>query len=420
MKNKNKKKFWLAGIFCLVILAATAVYCERTSIAATVGTVNTGSGSLTVRSGSGTACDKIGSLAKGTTVTILGEENGWYRIVYGSGEGYVSKDYIGNVHTTDEQYHNQLVAMGFPESYAVPLASLHEQYPNWQFEPVITGLNWEEVIKEESKLGRNLVQKSGNDAQKSTAQGAYDWKTNSWYGFDGAAWVCASESMISYAMDPRNFLNADNIFQFESLEYRSYQTKAGTSQMLKETFMAGDYKDTDGVNRNYAQTFVDAGSSLKVSPYHLAARCRQEQGTKGTSGSVSGTYPGYKNYFNYFNVKAYAANGKTAVENGLIHAKAQGWNTRYRSIMGGSTVVADNYVGKGQNTIYFEKFNVVNKSNLYGHQYMTNVQAAISEGSNSKKAYSDLTQGFVFKIPVYNNMPKTPCAMPAGGILTTG
>lgn len=415
----KEKKYLLAAVFFIIIaVMAGKYYCQiLQAAAAATGTVNTSSGSLTVRSGPGTTYGKIGSLAKGSTVTILGEEKGWYKIVYGTGNGYVSKDYIGNIKTqeTDDKYYRQMLAAGFHESYARMLAQLHVQYPKWQFEPVVTGLDWAEVIREESRLGKNLVQKSGDDAQKSTASGAYDWAKNSWYGFDGASWVCASEEMISYAMDPRNFLDAEHIFQFEALSYQNYQTKEGTAQLLRGTFMSGNYKDTDGKTRSYADTFTQTGKSLGVSPYHLAARCKQEQGTKGTSGSISGTYSGYKNYFNYFNVGAYAAGGRSAIENGLIYAKKQGWNSRYKSIQGGSAVVADNYVLKGQDTIYFEKFNVVNQFNLYGHQYMTNVQAAIREGKSSKKAYSDLNQAFVFRIPVYKNMPKNACTMPAGG-----
>lgn len=415
MIDKVKMRISGAAVILLLVLAAAGIYSVQVSVAATVGMVHTSGGTLTVRSGPGTSYSKLGSLSNGSTVTILGEEKGWYKIAYGKANGYVSGDYIANIHTTDDKYYKNLIKAGFPESYAQPLSVLHAQYPNWKFEPVLTGLNWSDVIAEESKLGRNLVQKSGNDAQKSTAAGAYDWQTNFWYGFDGASWVCASEEMISYAMDPRNFLDAGHIFQFESLEYQSYQTQKGTAQLLENTFMAGNYKDADKVTRNYSKTFLEIGKSLGVSPYHLAARCKQEQGTKGTSDSISGTYKGYKNYFNYFNIRAYAANGKTAVENGLIYAKSQGWNTRYKSIQGGSAVVANNYVLKGQNTIYFEKFNVVNTSNLYGHQYMTNVQAAVSEGKSSRKAYSDLQQAFVFRIPVYNNMPKTPAVMPTGG-----
>ena len=38
---------------------------------------------------------------------------------------------------------------------------------------------------------------------------------------------------------------------------------------------------------------------------------------------------------------------------------------------------------------------------------MTNVQAAMSEGTNMGKAYTDKNQAFVFRIPVYQNMPES-------------
>lgn len=86
------KKYLLAAVFFVIIAAIGGSYCYQISQAAAVatGTVATGSGSLTVRSGPGIDYDKIGSLAKGTNVTILGEEKGWYKIVYKSGNGYVA------------------------------------------------------------------------------------------------------------------------------------------------------------------------------------------------------------------------------------------------------------------------------------------------------------------------------------------
>ncbi|MBQ9973854.1 MAG: SH3 domain-containing protein [Oscillospiraceae bacterium] len=50
--------------------------------------------SLNVRSGAGTGYGKVTSLTKGTSVTVLDEENGWYRITAGGKTGYVSKQYI--------------------------------------------------------------------------------------------------------------------------------------------------------------------------------------------------------------------------------------------------------------------------------------------------------------------------------------
>lgn len=418
-KRKIQKR--IAAFFLAVVTstaAVTSVFMPEAYAATsmTVGTVNVKS-TLNVRSGPGTDTTILGVLGKGEQVTILADAGeGWWQISYQSGIGYVSKTYITNVHTVevDEGYTGTLIASGFPKDYAEALTTLHGKYPNWTFQPVLTGLEWTDVIDKESALGVNLVSISGDDAQKSTAAGAYNWSTNTWTGYDGASWVCASREMVAYCMDPRNFLNEASIFQFATNAYQESQTATGVAALLAGSFMAGDYTEVDGTIRNYPADFVTIGSSVNVNPYHLAARVLQEQGTRGTSGSISGTVQGYEGYYNYFNVKAYPANGLTAVQNGLAHAREMGWSTRYASLSGGASTVAD-YVNRGQNTIYFEKFNVVTSSNLYGHQYMTNVQGAISEGINMKKAYTSDQEAVTFLIPVYNNMPATACSMPAGG-----
>ena len=382
-----------------------------------------------VRSGAGTSYSALTKVYKGQPVTVLGQTTGgglnWYQVTLSVGgtsyQGYMCADYVtvegtvpgngsGGAVTTvpDEEYMAALRAAGFPESYCNSLLALHQKYPNWQFVPVQTGLDWNTVIANESVTGRNLVQASSNDARKSTDPASYNWEANTWYGFDGPGWVGASSAYIAYCMDPRNFLNEDYIFQFETLEYASYQTADGVRNILSNTFMSGSYTDTDGAVRGYADTFAEIGAGLGVSPSHLAARCKQEQGVNGTSPLISGTYAGYEGFYNYFNVRAYTTSTASAAENGLAYAKQQGWNSIYRAIAGGSSVVADNYVKKGQNTIYFEKFNVVYTNSLYSHQYMTNVQAAMGEGSSMGKAHLDKNQAFVFRIPVYTNMPESP------------
>lgn len=400
---------------------------------------------VNVRSGAGTSYSVVIKIYNGQRVTILNqlesEGMNWYNISFSlrgnTYTGWICADYVkpdadidvsdgaaagdeaaadtdGANTAADEtgtdaaaEYIAELRAAGFPESYCTNLLALHQKYPNWQFVPVQTGLDWNTVIQNESVTGRNLIQKSVNDARKSTDSAAYDWATNTWYGFDGAGWVSASSEYIAYCMDPRNFLNENYIFQFETLEYADYQNTTGISNILANTFMAGNYTDTDGITRSYTDTFAEIGRNLAVSPYHLAARCKQEQGIKGTSDLISGRFSGYAGYYNYFNVRAFTTSTASATVNGLAYAKQQGWNSIYKSIAGGSQTVANNYIKKGQNTIYFEKFNVVYKNSLYTHQYMTNVQAAMSEGSNMGKAYTDKNQAFIFQIPVYDNMPET-------------
>ena len=396
-----------------------SVYCAVTitnAATVTTGTVNTSSNNLNVRKGPGTGHEVIGSLKKGEQVTIIGEENGWYKINYGSGAGYVSKDYIGNVQTIeiDDSYANSLIAKGFPESYATALSALHDKHPDWIFEPVVTGLDWNTVIEKESVLGINMVPTSANDAQKSTASGAYNWSTNSWTILDGSSWVGASPAMIAYCMDPRNFFNETNIYQFETLKYAEYQNEADVRNVLAGTFMSGALRDD--ASRTYASTFMEAGKGANVNPAHLATRCRQEQGINGTSPLISGKYVGYEGFYNYFNIGAYGTPTSVLYQRGLTTARNNGWTSVYLSITGGASHLADKYINLGQNTLYFQKFNVVNSySGLYRHQYMANVQAAISESKTMGNSYANKNQAFVFRIPVYSNMPSAACPLPSGG-----
>lgn len=327
---------------------------------------------------------------------------------------------------SNDEFEEYLIKQAFPDTYKTALRTLHEKYPKWTFRAVHTGLKWQDVIAAESKTGLNLVSKSAAASWKSTAGTAYDWKKNVWYTFDGGKWAAASEELICYFMDPRNFLDETYIFQFESLEYEKYQNTDGIRELLKSSFMNGDYTEPDGTVKSYADTFLEIGQLVGISPYHLAARCYQEQG-KGTSDSISGKVSGYENIFNYYNIGAYASGKNSPTKQGLIYASTSGaaesinydrpWNSRYKSLLGGAKYVASKYVKLGQNTLYFQKFNVVNSKNgIYKHQYMTNVQAAASEAVKMSKAYVDKNTELVFYIPVYTEMPTEICVRPTGNL----
>ena len=114
--------------------------------------------------------------------------------------------------------------------------------------------------------------------------------------------------------------------------------------------------------------------------------------------------------------------GGGAVNKGLAWASLSGsygrpWNSAYKAIVGGAQFVGSSYIKVGQDTLYFQKFNVrkVNGAVVYSHQYMQNVAAPCSEAKSLKKTHtaSELKNGeLVFKIPVYANMPKEPCPKP--------
>lgn len=292
------------------------------------------------------------------------------------------------------------------------------------------------MINNESIVGRNVIQSNYPKGTSSlapfsylsTADGAYNWKTDTYTVKDGTNWYSANSQVISYYMDPRNFLNDTDIFQFEALAYDTSQSITVVQSILSNTFMKGNYSVTDSatkkkVSGSYKQAFMDAGRAAKANPYFLATRSKQEVGVNG-SNATSGTYGSYKGLYNFYNIGA--SDGTNAVASGLNWANGgssksttygRPWTNPYKSIVGGAQYIATNYINKGQNTLYFQKFNVnpVESKYLYLHQYMTNVQAPYSEGRTTRSAYNSLgilSDAMIFYIPVYKNMPASACQLP--------
>ena len=240
----------------------------------------------------------------------------------------------------DLEYTEYLKAIGFPESYVDDLAILHAIYPNWVFEPVVVGLDWNTVIAAESTPNYNLVSITGDDARKTMASTDYDWTTNTWIPRDSGKWTTAHPEYIAHIMDPRNFLNENDIFQFESLSFSMAHTADGVKAIFGSSFLSKPATEPDGSTLDYAQALMSIGKEVNVSPYHLASRVLQEQGSKGTSVLISGTYSSFPGYFNYFNYGASGASSDAVVYNGMKFAYNQGWNTRYKSLLGGASRLA--------------------------------------------------------------------------------
>ena len=386
---------------------------------------------LNVRSGAGTGYSKTGTVSYGDSLTILSETTDssgakWYKISCGNVTGYVSAAYVqltssGSQGSSDADFESYMTKQGFPESYNPYLRKLHEQHPKWIFTAQKLGVDWNTALKEECVVGRNLVHSSALASWKSMEKGAYDFNGGYWYGLDGS-WVAASKEIIMYYMDPRNFLNDTYIFMFENQSYDpSYQTESGVKTILADTFMSRSYTCPDTKKKyTYSQTFMDAAKKSGVSPYHLASRCRNEQGVNGAPQSL-GTVKGYENYFNFFDIQAYATSTMTAAEMGCKYAKTTNptyllpWTNQYKSIVGGSIFLGTGYITKGQDTLYLQKFDMVDGGNgLYYHQYMTCVFGQANEAISLKNAYSQdiLNSAMEFKIPVYNNMPDKLCPKP--------
>lgn len=426
--NELIKKI-ISYILSFAIAASMAASCLTASAANMTGSCT--ADVLNVRSGAGTSYSKTGTVSYGDSLTILSETTDssgakWYKISCGNVKGYVSAAYVqltssGSQGSSDADFESYMTKQGFPESYKPYLRTLHEQHPKWIFTAQKLGVDWNTALKEECVVGRNLVHSSALASWKSMEKGAYDFNGGYWYGLDGS-WVAASKEIIMYYMDPRNFLNDTYIFMFENQSYDpSYQTESGVKTILADTFMSGSYTCPDTKKKyTYSQTFMDAAKKSGVSPYHLASRCRNEQGVNGAPQSL-GTVKGYENYFNFFDIQAYATSTMTAAEMGCRYAKTTNptyllpWTNQYKSIVGGSIFLGTGYITKGQDTLYLQKFDMVDGGNgLYYHQYMTCVFGQANEAISLKNAYSQdiLNSAMEFKIPVYNNMPDKLCPKP--------
>lgn len=380
-----------------------------------------------LRSSGTTNSTILTTLSYGTKLSLVSDEavsgtgctNSWYKVQFGSQVGYVCGDYaeVSEVKETApsdyKEYSDYLKKIGFPDSYIASLRELHVKHPSWQFKVMNVDIDFNKMITFEydgRSYGWSLIEDYGNnyDGYKSTDSWSYNYLTNVFsnkFSGGGTYWFAANKDTIGYYLDPRNFLNEQQIFMFETLSYNSsYHTKNGIEKMLDGTFMTG-YADKDN-EKTYADAFIDAAIKYNVSPYVLASRVIQEVGAKGST-IVSGTVSGYEGYYNFYNIKAYGNSASETIRNGLEYAKSEGWDSPYKAIVGGGSFLSDSYISQGQDTLYLQKWDLFGP-NYGAHQYMQNIQAPSTESIKTYRGYSNsdlIDSNFMFVIPVFKNMP---------------
>ena len=345
---------------------------------------------------------------------------------------YLAIEIIYNREIQARQRTNDLSNLENYQEIYTNIQELKTSHPNWNFTILYTGLDWNTVLANETTAvhTRSLLYYTlakGNVADWVCPDCGLNLKEN-------GSWYCASNKTVSYYMDPRNWLNEDYIFAFETL---SFNEGVHTLEGVK-TILAGSFMDTDTIsflnveggtevlNKSYAQIIYEAGKINNVSPYHLAARIRQEQGNGGSS-LISGNYTytdsetgvstTYTGYYNYFNVGASGSSTQEIIKNGLERAKSSGWTNPEYAIHGGASFLKGGYIGNYQDTLYLQKYHVdsASKYSLYNHQYQQNVSAPYTESLDVYDAYESLgilNNSFNFIVPIYENMPNTASVKP--------
>lgn len=323
----------------------------------------------------------------------------WYGFTY---EGYILQKYLGNAQTValDQNYANTLRSKGFPESYIESLTKMHMIHPNWNFEVSNTGISLADAVENEySPVYKNLISTT-NKNQLSTDGSAY---SNGNYVQFEPGWYAPSKDTLRYYLDPRNFLDDNSVFMFEQLSSNSSVTEEDVQKILNGTFMQGTF-NYNGQDMTYASAFINVGRQYNVNPVHLAARVLQEQGSSGSATAVMSSND--KTYYNYFNFNATGYTASEIISNALNYAINHGWDNPYKAIEDGAKGIANDYISNNQDTLYYQKFNIVGSSRFW-HQYMANIQAPYVESYKSYSSYYNsglVNTSFTFKIPVYTDM----------------
>lgn len=448
---KHSRLIFLIAVLTLTLLAELLLLQHPLTQAEDVYPVEgivTADPSCNMRQDPNTSREVLRELRKDVKLTVLGETEGedvggntsWYEIQYGEIHGYVSSVFVRLQYEVPmvpaypeiplpgaAEFRQALADSGFPADYVAKLMELHAAHPYWRFTPLHTNYSFATAVNGENRPGVNMVTATAPPEYKSREDSDFNYVTNSWYEYE-PGWVGASKELIAFQMDPRNFLDEIQIFQFESQRYNAdLPYEKGLAQTFSGTFMdAGEvrYITTDGdsafLRKSYAEIFREAGESSGVSPYHLASRALQELGRNG-SDSVSGQYADLTGYYNFFNIGAYGGSdpvyaGLLAARDGLEgYSSAQlanflfPWTDPERAIVGGAAFIGNDYIKVDQHTLYLQKWNLASRySRAFTHQYMGNVLAPEYEAIDVYKSYQQmgtLDEVKDFVIPVFADMP---------------
>ena len=286
--------------------------------------------------------------------------------------------------------------------YKDKIQQLEKEHPNWDIKLLYTGLDWNYVLDNEctghGSSPKSLIYDTYEEAWRCHEEECVDRK----YDVSGR-WYCASRPAVAYMMDPRASLDNYYIFQFQDLSSTSGD-RDEIEKMVEDTFLD---------KNSYIDAILYAADKYEVSPFHIVSRILQEQGTSGASTMNGYVYKG-RIVYNLYNISV-SGNSSAGFLRGAEYAYEHGWFTREASIIGGAEFLREKYFTTGQTTLYFQKYNVVDTSNLFYHQYMQNIRAANDEGYKMRRTYDAndiLDSHFVFIVPMYNNMPDETCGRP--------
>lgn len=218
------------------------------------------------------------------------------------------------------------------------------------------------------EVGGKTNSATGASGTNSTYPGIYNYYNIGAYsgGLDGLKWAATSTTT-----------SAGTTYKTNTNAYMRSGPSTSSSKVLNNSVPKGTTLTYISATDKQSDGYVWYNVSAKISGTTYTGYIRSDLVTVTTS---SGTTDKYK----------------------------RPWTNPFVSIYQGAKYIATNF-SSTQNTGYLQKFNVSPAStNRYNHEYMANVQAAVSESLTSYNAYKTaglLSSAKTFIIPIYKNLP---------------
>lgn len=278
-----------------------------------------------------------------------------------------------------DDFESDLIKQGFPEGYIKYLLILHEEYPEWKFEAVMTGIDYKAFadFQESSKNKCADISYIPNYCLPYDFEGEIDIKYHD-----------ATKEAIYFFMNPYSMLQLGTNHYTNAMQFLKADQKLPEAYIDKVLPVILGTEDEDII-----EAIKNAESC--VNPVFMATIYSEENGPKGE------IYKG-KPVYNFFNIGANSGGGDA-----LQYAYEQGWYT-LEDCLKGSEEVFRAYINRGQDTLYaldWDFMSYMNDNNL--KQYSTLVNDAENKAISMCKrgdVVFDLHYEFSFKIPVYENI----------------
>ncbi len=207
-------------------------------------------------------------------------------------------------------------------------------------------------------------------------------------------WVSATRDEISTFVNPANYNNKNNSSYFQYMKLNL------TANINVDEVNRRVLTNNTGKLAGTAKAFKDAGYEFGVNEIYLIAHALHETGY-GRSELAKGVKVNGVTVYNFFGIAAYDG---SAVVSGSQYAYNKGWTTPEKAIRGGAEWIANNYIKRGQDTLYKMKWNPDAPAT---HQYATDIGWAIKITPKMDDIYKSINSYVLFfEEPKFLDQPK--------------